>query len=104
MKIECGKYTVYGDGYCVWITEKRETKKDGKKTGKYTEERVAGYVENFEELFEDFIDRRTRSSDAEDLKALLKEIASATKDAKAMVRTIKATRKELLNAGEKGIH
>ena len=103
MKIECGKYTVYGDSYCVWIVEKRETKKDGKKTGKFTEERVAGYVGTFEELFDDFISRRTRTSDAEDLKGILKEIAAASRDAKKMIKTINAKRKEMLDVGEERV-
>lgn len=106
MKIEVGRYTIIGDSYCLWITETRETKdpKTKKKTGKVTTERVAGYSLNFEELMEDFIDRKTRNSDAATLKQMLRDIASAEKDAKKIVKTINATRKEMLNVGEKRIH
>lgn len=103
MRIEVGRYTVNGDSLCLWITEERETKdpKTKKKTGKFTSERVAGYCENFEQLMEDFIDRKTRNSDAVTLKELLKDIASAERDAKKIAKAINATRKEMLNVGEK---
>ena len=102
MKIDIGRYSIVGDSFCLWITETRETKdpKTKKKTGKTTTERVAGYCENFEQLMEDFIDRKTRNSDATELKALLKDLAGAERDAKKIAKTINATRKELLDVGE----
>lgn len=97
MKIECGRYTVNGDSYCLWINETYETKdpKTKEKTGKTREERVAGYCENFEQLLEDFVDRKTRNSDATTLKEMLKELASAEREAKKIAKTIKAARKEM---------
>lgn len=89
MNIECGRYTIHSDNFCMWITERVETKKDGKPTGKYAERVVAGYVETPVALMEDFIDKKTRNSDATTLKELLKDMAKAEKDVKAIIKAIK---------------
>lgn len=98
MRIEVGKYILESDSYCMWISEMRETKdpRTGKKTGKFTRVRVAGYCENIEELCEDFLERRTRSSDAESLKEILKDIRDGERDAKAILKAM-IKRKELMN-------
>lgn len=90
MNIECGRYTIHSDAFCLWITERCETKKEGVSTGKYTDKLVAGYVQNLEELMDDFIDRKTRNSDAVKLKELLKDIAKAEKNAKEIVKAVES--------------
>lgn len=100
MKVKCGRYTIYSDAYCMWIAETRESKdKDGKPTGKTREERVAGYCENLEQLMEDFIEKRTRNSDATTLKQLLKDLASAERDAKKILKEVKKDGRDRVRKG-----
>lgn len=72
MNITVGKFVLRSDNMNYWM------EKDGV--------RVSGYFPHFEDLYTDFIERRFRGSDKEKMEDVLKELNTALKDAKKMVR------------------
>lgn len=81
MEIKVGKYTLKSDRFCCWL-EKESKGKDGK----IRQARVSGYFRDFGMLLDDFIDRRVKDSDANDMKQALAEIDASLKDAKKIAR------------------
>ena len=81
MEITSGKYTLKSDRFCVWIEQEVKTEK-----GKIRHQRITGFYRDFGLLLDNFIDLRVKDSDASDMKQLLAEIESATKDAKKIAR------------------
>ena len=66
MKIEEAKYTVHGDGFCVWIMEGMPYIKNKKGKGRrlIKQEKVGGYSPHFEQLLSSFVRQKGISSDA----------------------------------------
>lgn len=81
MKIKTGKFTLKSDRFGAWIEQEVKTEK-----GKTRHQRITGYYRDFGLLLDNFIDLRTKDSDASDMKQVLAEIESATKDAKKIAR------------------
>ncbi len=73
IKLDEKKY-LNSDKYCLWITTLYADK-----TGKVSEKRISGYYQSFNKAVEDYIDKRVHSSEAEDIKALNKEIQELKK-------------------------
>lgn len=82
MEIKIGKYTLRSDRFCAWIDKDYLNKENGK----IYQRRVAGYCRDFGTLLDDFIDNGVKESDATEVKQLLAEIESVTKDAKKIAR------------------
>lgn len=80
MKIEIGRFTLFSDAQCMWITEEKPKKKKEAHTDEFATNRVAGYSMNFEQLLTSFIENGYRSSDAKDVKKLLSDMAQKEKD------------------------
>lgn len=76
MKIKVGKYTLYSDSMCMWITEKY-AKEHGKNAGETDERRVAGYSTSLTNLLRSFRDAKIGGSDAETVEELI-EVMKAT--------------------------
>ena len=73
-------YTLNSDQYCYWITEKRIVEDDdAKHKGEEYENRVSGYCATLEQVAESFANRKVRSSEAQRLTHLIKEIKSLKK-------------------------
>ena len=70
-------YTLKGDAYCCWITEKRVTEE-----GKEYEEPVSGYYPTFGMAMEGYIERKIRGDKVTSLTALKREIAEIKKQVK----------------------
>lgn len=81
MEIRIGKFTLKSDRFCAWIEQEVKTEK-----GKSRHQRITGYYRDFGLLLDNFIDLRTKDSEASELKQVLAEIESATKDAKKIAR------------------
>lgn len=92
-EIKIGKYTIKGDGLCLWIDEEYIGKRKDGKEGKKATKRVAGYVSNYEELFEDFIDVKARSAEAREVKDVLKQFAEIETDLKKLIQKSDKVRK-----------
>lgn len=99
MVINCGKYTIKSDSYCLWITEKTQGKKkkgkdadadaDIEELGESSyERRVAGFSPTFESLLKNFVDRKFRGSDAKTVKQFLTDAANIEKQLKTFVDAI----------------
>lgn len=104
MKIPVGKYTLQSDSFSMWITEKYEGE-DSKGRKRERERKVAGYSWSWNNLVRDFCDRKFRSSEAETVKELLKELKQTLDDMKmlneaAIKNDFKLIRK---TAKEKGV-
>lgn len=84
MEIKSGNYIIKSDNQCYWIEEKYIGKTKAGKEKEYTRQ-VSGYYSNFRDLMKNFIERKTRSSEAEDLKTLLLDIGKAQNDAIMMI-------------------
>lgn len=82
MKIEVGKYTLYSDSMCMWITETVETvnKKTKLPTGKFDEKRIAGYSTSLTNLLRSFMEAKVGGSDAESLEELLTVLKETYED------------------------
>lgn len=81
MRIQIGKYILRSDQFCAWLEQEVKTEK-----GKTRHQRITGYYRDIGLLLDNFIDLRTKDSDATDMKQVLAEIESATKDAKKIAR------------------
>lgn len=87
MKIECGKYTIYSDKFCYWITEWKMPKKTNKdKDPKEFEDMVTGYYPTPDMLFEAFLEKKARGNDAKTVEGALRKITTARKDALTLIR------------------
>lgn len=84
MRIQKGRYILYSDQWNYWIAEIKTVEK-GKNQGKPYEERMAGYCTSLDKLADDFTERVIRSSDAEDLEAVLTALKTAQDDCKALL-------------------
>lgn len=84
MRIEKGKYALYSDEWNWWINEIRTYEK-GKRKGEPFEVRIAGYCTSIDKLISDFSERILRSSDAEDLDAVLTALSDAQDACKAVL-------------------
>lgn len=82
MKIQVGKYTLYADSMCMWVTETVESvnKKTKKPTGKFYEQRVAGYSTSLKNLLRSFRDTKVGGSDAENLEELIEVLRATYED------------------------
>lgn len=79
MKIEVGKYTVHGDGLCVWIMEGMPyINKKGEHAIK--QEKVGGYSPHFEQLLSSFVRQKGISSNASSDEEQLQKFADIEKD------------------------
>lgn len=85
LEITEGRYTLHGDSQCFWITERTKTKSKTAKA-EFNEKKIAGYSYTFEQLMDSFMDAKLRNSDAKDMEKALKQIESALRDAKKIVR------------------
>lgn len=79
MKIEVGKYTLYSDSLCMWLTEKY-VKEKGKHIGETEERRVAGYSTSLTNLLRSFRDKKIGGSDAESLEELIEVLRATYED------------------------
>lgn len=84
MRIEKGKYVLYSDEWNYWINEVRFYEK-GKHEGETFEVRIAGYCTSIDKLISDFSERVLRSTDAEDLEAVLTALQTAQESCKALL-------------------
>lgn len=75
MNIDCGRYIIKSDPLNLWVEEKYKTKKGDKAT-----KVVTGYAPDFKTLFQNFVKRRIRSSDAENVRSFLSDLAQAERD------------------------
>lgn len=101
MKIPMGKFTLRSDAYCFWVEEECVNEETGKKYNR----RVAGYAGSLPLLYAQFAEHKFRNSDAETVRALLKELSQVSKDLAEVKTTavkegLKLTRR---TAKEKGI-
>lgn len=81
MNIDCGKYIIKSDTYNLWIEEKYQMKKGGEATRVIT-----GYHQSFERLLGCFLERKMRSSDAQETAELLKEFSEIEADLKQLAK------------------
>lgn len=96
MEIKIGRYTLKSDRFSCFI-EQEFTQENGK----VGQRRVTGYFRDIGSLLDDFIDTRTKDSDATELKQVLAEIESALKDAKKIAReSVKADFQIIRNLGK----
>lgn len=65
------------DSYSYWITAEYTNKK-----GTVVERRVSGYCDTFERVVENFIEKKIKSSEAEKISDLKKEIQKLKKTVK----------------------
>lgn len=79
MKIKIGRYTLYSDSMCMWITEKY-IKEKGKHAGESEERRVAGYSTSLTNLLRSFRDAKVNGSDAESLEELIEVLRATYED------------------------
>ena len=79
------------DQYSFWIT--RTIKPENKRP---YEKVVSGYHRHIEDLLEDFIDRQFKSSEAESIKALTKDVNALKKLVKSWKPAIEHPQKELV--------
>ena len=105
MKIEVGKYTLCSDQYSLWIEESYEGK-DSKGRAKMQTRRVAGYAGNMAILMKQFCNHKYKSSDAETMRELLKELTQTFADMvelneKAVKNDFKVVRKIMKERGVK---
>ena len=85
MKIQVGKYTLYSDSMCMWITEKY-VKEKGKHIGETEERRVAGYSTSLTNLLRSFRDKKIGGSDAENLEELIEALRNVYDDMEQLYR------------------
>ena len=85
MRIEVGNYIICSDPQCMWLEEKY-TGKTKAGEGKEYIRRTSGYVRTFDELLESFVERKIRSSEATDIKKLLREFSDIERDIKALIK------------------
>lgn len=85
MKIEVGKYTLYSDSLCMWLTEKY-VKEKGKHIGETEERRVAGYSTSLTNLLRSFRDKKVGGSDAESLEELIEALRNVYDDMERLYR------------------
>ena len=85
MKIEVGKYTLYSDSMCMWITEEYEITK-GKNKGETDIRRVAGYSTSLKNLLRSFRKAKTSGSDAESLEELLEVLKTTYEDMESIYK------------------
>jgi len=91
MKIEIGKYTVYGDSLCVWIMETVPCKnRKGEDSTKQV--KVGGYSPHFTQLLASFVEKKGISTDAKSYEQQLQNFADIEK---AMVEIGEAIGAEL---------
>ena len=81
MEIKTGKFTLKSDRFCCWLEQEVKTEK-----GHTRNQRITGFYRDIGLLLDNFIDLRVKDSDASDMKQVLAEIESATKDAKKIAR------------------
>lgn len=78
MKIQLDdQHFLNSDSCCYWITSEYKNKK-----GTVVERRVSGYHATFEQVVESYIDKKIRSSEAEKISDLKKEIQKLKKTVK----------------------
>ena len=75
MNIDCGKYIIKSDPLNLWVEEKYKTKKGDEATRV-----VTGYAPDLKTLLQNFVKRRIRSSDAENVRSFLSDLAQAERD------------------------
>lgn len=85
MKINVGKYTLYSDSLCMWITEEYEITK-GKNKGKTDVRRVAGYSTSLKNLLSSFQKTKVWGSDAESLEELLEVLKATYEDMESIYK------------------
>lgn len=79
MKIKLDNtHSLHSDPQCYWVT----TTVKSEKTGKDYERIVSGYYANANDCINSYIDRKIRSSEAEDIKQLYKEVEELKKQVK----------------------
>lgn len=92
MKIKLDdKHYLVSDQYSFWITRIVEPKDK-----KPYEKLVSGYHRSIEHLLDSFIDRQIRSSEAESIKALTKDVAALKKLVKSWKPAIEHPQKEFI--------
>ena len=77
MNIDCGKYILRSDSLCIWIEEKRNSKKE---TGKGYNQRITGYMTSFSSVAADFLHEKMLSEDDSTIETVLSRLASAEKE------------------------
>lgn len=85
MKINIGRYTLYSDSLCLWVTEKY-IKEKGKHAGETEERRVAGYSTTLTSLLRSFRDKKIGGSDAENLEELIEVLRNVYDDMEQLYR------------------
>lgn len=85
MNIDCGKYIIKSDTYNLWIEEKYTMKKGAKK-GEEATRVITGYHQSFERLLECFLERKMRSSEAQEVADMLKEFSVIEADLKQLAK------------------
>ena len=84
MKIKLDdKHILNSDPQCYWITT-TVISEDGKEY----ERRVSGYYVRINDVISSYIDKKIRSSEADDFKALIKEVNALKKQIKSWKPTI----------------
>ena len=88
MEIQVGKYTLCSDQWCMWIDETYTYEgKKGRNKGKQVTEkrRVAGYSNNFRQLLVSFLEHKTRSSDAKEMKEMVEDLSRIESDIRKLI-------------------
>ena len=75
MNIDCGRYIIKSDPLNLWVEEKYKTKKGDEATRV-----VTSYAPDLKTLLQNFVKRRIRSSDAENVRSFLSDLAQAERD------------------------
>ena len=88
LKLDNKGHHLNSDPYCFWIT----VEVTSEKTGKPYDRVVSGYYAKPLDAIESFIDRRVRSSEAEDIKQLIKEVEELKKTVKSWKPKVERTR------------
>jgi hypothetical protein len=77
------KYILNSDPYCYWISIKVTPE-----SGKEYDRVVSGYYTHIDDVIKSYIDKKVRSSEAESLKELVKEVNTLKKQIKSWKNVI----------------
>ena len=81
MNIDCGKYILRSDSLCIWIEEKKKSKKG---SGTEYTQRITGYMTTFSAVAADFLHEKTLSGDDSAIDSILNRLKTAEEEIEAI--------------------
>ena len=81
MNIDCGKYILRSDSMCIWIEEKKKSKK---KSGTEYTQRITGYMTTFSAVAADFLHEKILSGDDSTIDTILNRLKTAEEEIEAI--------------------